>query len=38
MRVLTMVAIYSAVGIRGETMNDRLGQALLKSPWPGPAI
>lgn len=33
-RVLTMVLIYSAVGIRDAAMNDRLGQALLRSPWP----
>ena len=33
-RVVTMVAIYSAVGIRDATMNDRLGKAFMRGPWP----
>jgi protein-L-isoaspartate(D-aspartate) O-methyltransferase len=33
-RLVTMVAIYSAVGIRDEAMNDRLGKALKRSPFP----
>lgn len=33
-RVVTMVAIYSAIGIRDASMNDRLGKAFMRSPWP----
>lgn len=33
-RFLSMVVIYSAVGIRDSTMNDRLGKALARGPWP----
>jgi protein-L-isoaspartate(D-aspartate) O-methyltransferase len=34
-RVLSpMVAIYSAVGIRDATMNERLGKALMRGPFP----
>jgi protein-L-isoaspartate(D-aspartate) O-methyltransferase len=33
-RVVTMVAIYSAVGIRDASMNDRLGKAFMRNPWP----
>jgi protein-L-isoaspartate(D-aspartate) O-methyltransferase len=33
-RVLTFVAIYSAVGLRDETMNERLGKALMRTPFP----
>ncbi len=33
-RVVTMVVIYSAVGIRDETMNARLGEALKSNPFP----
>jgi protein-L-isoaspartate(D-aspartate) O-methyltransferase len=31
-RVLTIVAVYSAVGVRDETMNDRLGKAMMGGP------
>ncbi len=33
-RVVTMVAVYSAIGIRNATMNDRLGKAFMRGPWP----
>lgn len=35
-RVLTMVAIYSAVGLRDNDLNDRLGKAMSLGPaqWP----
>lgn len=33
-RVLTMVAIYSAVGIRDAGLNERLGKAFGRSPFP----
>jgi len=33
-RVITMVAVYSAAGIRDRTMNDRLGKAFMRGPWP----
>jgi len=33
-RVVTMTAIYSAVGIRNETLNDRLREALTRGGWP----
>ena len=33
-RVVTMVAIYSAVGIRDAAVNARLGEALKKNPFP----
>ena len=33
-RVVTMVAIYSAVGIRDESLNMALGQAMQKNPFP----
>jgi hypothetical protein len=32
--VVTMVAIHSAIGIRDASINDRLGKALIQSPWP----
>jgi len=37
-RVLTMVAIYSAVGLRDNELNDRLGKALAGSPMQWQAI
>jgi protein-L-isoaspartate(D-aspartate) O-methyltransferase len=33
-RVLTFVAIYSALGLRDETLNAQLGQALMRMPFP----
>ncbi len=33
-RPLTMTAIYSGVGLRDDTMNDLLGKALMRSPFP----
>ncbi len=33
-RVVTLVAIYSAVGIRDAAMNQRLRDALKRAPWP----
>ena len=33
-RLLTMVAIYSAVGLRDEALNAALGQALQRHPFP----
>jgi len=33
-RVTTMIAIYSAIGVRDETMNARLGEALKRNPFP----
>lgn len=34
-RAITMVAIYSAIGIRDPAMNDRLGKAFMRGgPWP----
>jgi len=33
-RVVTMVAIYSAVGIRDAAMNDQLAKAFMKGAWP----
>ena len=33
-RLITFVAIYSAVGVRDEKMNALLGQALAKHPFP----
>jgi protein-L-isoaspartate(D-aspartate) O-methyltransferase len=33
-RVLTFVAIYSAVGIRDEALNAEIGKALAKHPFP----
>ena len=37
-RVLTMVAIYSAVGLRDNDLNDRLGKAMAGGPMQWPAI
>jgi protein-L-isoaspartate(D-aspartate) O-methyltransferase len=36
-RVLTVVAIYSALGIRDDAMNERLGKAMMAGPeaWQG---
>src|SRR5262249_48183986 len=34
-RSLTFLAIYSAVGLRDETLNERIGRALMKGPFPG---
>jgi protein-L-isoaspartate(D-aspartate) O-methyltransferase len=34
-RVLSFTMIYSAVGIRDAGMNEKLGAALRRSPWPG---
>jgi protein-L-isoaspartate(D-aspartate) O-methyltransferase len=31
-RVLTVVAIYSAIGVRDDKMNDRLGKAMMGGP------
>ncbi len=33
-RVLTFVAIYSAIGLRNEAINTQLGQALMRTPFP----
>jgi protein-L-isoaspartate(D-aspartate) O-methyltransferase len=33
-RAVGFVAIYSAIGLRHETLNERLGQALAKMPMP----
>lgn len=33
-RLLTVVAIYSAVGLRDSTMNERLGKALMRGQYP----
>jgi protein-L-isoaspartate(D-aspartate) O-methyltransferase len=33
-RVLTFVAIYSAIGLRDEALNDQLGKALMRTPFP----
>jgi protein-L-isoaspartate(D-aspartate) O-methyltransferase len=33
-RVLTFVAIYSAIGLRDEALNDQLGEALMRMPFP----
>jgi protein-L-isoaspartate(D-aspartate) O-methyltransferase len=33
-RVVTVVAIYSAVGLRDSAMNERLGKALLRGQYP----
>jgi len=33
-RLIGFVAIFSAVGLREESLNERLGQALMKSPVP----
>jgi len=33
-RVVTFVAIYSAVGIRDETLGDELGKAMARMPFP----
>lgn len=33
-RVLGMVAIYSAIGLRDEATNQKLGEALKRSMWP----
>ena len=37
-RALTMVAIYSAIGLRDEAMNARLGKALMTGPMQWQAI
>jgi protein-L-isoaspartate(D-aspartate) O-methyltransferase len=33
-RVLSFVAIYSAIGLRDDMLNDALGKALMRSPFP----
>jgi len=33
-RPMTMTAIYSGVGLRDETLNAQLGQAMLRAPFP----
>jgi protein-L-isoaspartate(D-aspartate) O-methyltransferase len=33
-RLLTFIAIYSAIGLRDEAINTRIGQALARSPFP----
>lgn len=33
-RLLTFVAIYSAIGLRDEAINARIGQALARNPFP----
>lgn len=33
-RLVTIVAIYSAVGIRDAALNDRIGRALMKGRFP----
>ena len=33
-RVVTFVAIYSAIGLRDDALNERLGAALRASPFP----
>jgi protein-L-isoaspartate(D-aspartate) O-methyltransferase len=37
-RALTMVAIYSALGLRSDDMNTRLGKALMAGPMQWAAI
>ena len=37
-RVAGVVAVYSAVGVRDDEMNDRLGQALMAGPATWQAI
>jgi hypothetical protein len=37
-RVLTVVAIYSAIGLRDAEMNDRLGKAMMGGPVKWQAI
>ncbi len=37
-RVLTIVVIYSAVGLRDKELNDRLGKAMAGGPMQWPAI
>jgi protein-L-isoaspartate(D-aspartate) O-methyltransferase len=34
-RVVTFVAIYSALGLRDDSLNGQIGQALAKNPFPG---
>ena len=34
-RVLTLVMIYSGVGIRDDSMAERLGKAFMRGPFPG---
>ncbi len=34
MRPITLVAIYSAIGLRDESLNAALGQAMRKAPFP----
>jgi hypothetical protein len=33
-RLVTVVAIYSAIGLRDATMNERLGKALMRGQHP----
>jgi len=33
-RAVTMVAIYSAVGIRDAVLNERIREAFMRGPWP----
>jgi len=33
-RLVTMIAIYSALGVRDDTMNARLGEAMKRNPFP----
>ena len=33
-RPVSFVAIYSALGIRDESLNADIGKALMRSPWP----
>jgi protein-L-isoaspartate(D-aspartate) O-methyltransferase len=37
-RVLTVVAVYSAVGLRDESMNERLGKAMMGGPMKWAAV
>ena len=37
-RVFSVVAVYSAVGVRDETMNDRIGKALMGGPMKWAAV
>jgi protein-L-isoaspartate(D-aspartate) O-methyltransferase len=33
-RVLTFVAIYSGIGLRDDGLNEQLGKALMRMPFP----
>ncbi len=33
-RVMTFIAIYSAIGVRDDAMNEQLGKAMMRTPFP----